>query len=412
MVFGTDDKRLKVAWICHFTNKDVQDILKPWKRIREMAPWIPSLAKVLEDQDGIDLHIVSPHEYICGYKQFILRGVHYHFFNAHIPFWGRHWPGFFKFDYWSDFTFNKLKVKRIIKKINPDIIHLQGAENAYYSSTIFQFTDKHPIIVTLQGFLHIIADKKESLQVRKRIECELDIYNKCKHFGVRTETMGKVVKDLNPNAVLHWHGYGIKIALQDKNIYKKKKYDLVFFARISQSKGIEDLLKAVSVLKNQIENISLLIMGSVSNDYLTKLKEFCRTLGIEKNITWAGFLPSQADVHEAASAAKISVLPVQYDMIPGTIIESMLLKIPVVAYNVGSIHEVNKKEEVISLVDKDDIDGLADAIMILLNDEKLYAERAEKGYERAVEMLDNSHVFDDLLKAYKTVIADFKQDKL
>jgi glycosyltransferase involved in cell wall biosynthesis len=132
-------------------------------------------------------------------------------------------------------------------------------------------------------------------------------------------------------------------------------------------------------------------------------------LGIENNVTWAGFLPAQADVHEAASEARICVLPVQYDMIPGTIIESMLLKIPVVAYNVGSIHEVNEKEEVISLVDKDDINGLVEAVMAILKNEKEYKERAEKGYKRVIEMIDIKNVYADILKAYTEVIADFNQ---
>ena len=221
--------------------------------------------------------------------------------------------------------------------------------------------------------------------------------------------MGKVVKELNPNAVLHWHGYGMKVAMQEKNLGKEKKYDLVFFSSISKIKGVEDLLKVVSIIIKQKEDISSLIIGAASKDYLAKLKELCGTLGIEKNITWAGFLPTQADVHEAASEAKICVLPVQYDMIPGTIIESMLLKIPVVSYNVGSIHEVNEKEEVISLVDKDNINGLVEAIMALLKNEKLYKERAEKGYIRALEMHNYSKVSDDLLKAYREVIADFSK---
>jgi glycosyltransferase involved in cell wall biosynthesis len=154
----------------------------------------------------------------------------------------------------------------------------------------------------------------------------------------------------------------------------------------------------------------LLIIGASSKDYQAKLNDYCRTLGIEKNIIWAGFLSSQAEVHEAASEAKICVLPVQYDMIPGTIIESMMLKIPVVAYNVGSIHELNEKGEVISLVDKDNIDGLVEAIMILLKDERLYEERAEKGFKRVVEMSDIGNVLGDLIKAYREVIADFNKD--
>ena len=403
------NEKLIVVWICHFSNQEIQKILKPSKWNGETAPWITSLAKVLEEQDSVELHIVSPHEYIRGIKQFNIRGVHYYFFNAYIPFWGRHWPRIFKFDNWSDFTFNKLKIKKIIKSISPDIIHLQGAENAYYSSSIFQFKEEYPILVTVQGFLHKVSGRNCSSQIRKNLECEIKIFKTFDHFGIRTETMGKVVQELNPNAILHWHGYGIKISLPGKNIGKEKKYDLVFFARITKIKGIENFLEVVSIIKRQKEDISSLIIGSASNDYLVKLKGLCRTLDIEKNITWAGYLLTQAEVHEAASESKICVLPVQYDEIPGTIIESMLLKIPVVAYNVGSIHEINEKEEVISLVDKDNVNGLVENIMLLLKDEKLYQERADKGYKRVVEMLDNSKVLDDLLKAYKEVIADFKQ---
>jgi len=70
-----------------------------------------------------------------------------------MPLSGRHWPGLFKLDYWSDFRLNKNYIKNIIIKINPDIIHLFGAENAYYSSTILQFRNKYPIVITVQGFI-------------------------------------------------------------------------------------------------------------------------------------------------------------------------------------------------------------------------------------------------------------------
>jgi glycosyltransferase involved in cell wall biosynthesis len=401
--------KIKVVWICHFSNQEIQNILKPLKKIGEMAPWIPSLAKIFEDQDIIELNIISPHEYISKYKQVKLRGIHYHFFNAHIPLWGRHWPGILKIDDWTDFRLNKFIVKKIVKKIKPDIIHLQGAENAYYSSTIFQFKNEYPILITLQGFLHKVSSTNPNKQIKKKIECELNIYKTFKHFGYRTTTMGQVVKEINPDIVLHKHGYGIKVSVNNINTVNYKKYDLVFFAAITRIKGIEDLFKAISLLKINKSDIKALIIGKANNDYLIMLKELTNSLGIENNITWAGFLPTQQDVHNAALDAKICVLPVQYYMIPGTIIESMLLKIPVVSYNVGSIHEINEKEEVIALVEKDNIAGLVEAISRLLNDEELYRERAEKGYIRAIEILDNNNVLDDLLLAYNDVIEDFNK---
>ena len=144
---------MKIVWLCHFSNEKVQEILKPRKKIGEMASWIFSLIDLFEGLSSIELHVVSPHEYIKSDSNFELNGIYYHFFNAHIPFLGRHWPVIFKFDYWTDFFFNKTKIRKIINRINPDLIHLHGAENAYYSSSIIQFKDKYPILVTIQGFV-------------------------------------------------------------------------------------------------------------------------------------------------------------------------------------------------------------------------------------------------------------------
>ena len=65
------------------------------------------------------------------------------------------------------------------------------------------------------------------------------------------------------------------------------------------------------------------------------------------------------DVFKEAIKAKICVLPTYYDVIPGTIIESMFMKIPVVAYAVGGIPTLNDNVETVRLVDKYDINGLA-----------------------------------------------------
>jgi len=397
---------LKIVWLCHFSNQEIQDILNPRKRIGEMAPWITALSRLFEGNEEIELHIVSPYEYINGYKQFSNRGIHYHFFNAHIPFWGRHWPGIFKFDYWSDFTFSKLKVKRIINKIDPDIVHLHGAENAYYSSSILQFKYKYPVLITVQGFISLTSDK-ESYQLKKRREYEQKILKTFKHIGYRTQTMGRDIKKFNPHAVLHWQNYPIN---EIKLFNSEKKYDVVFFARVTKEKGIEDLLKAISITKRDKPDISLCIIGGANEKYLNYLKNITIELDISENVYWAGFLPEQTDVHKLACTARISVLPPYSEIISGTIIESLFLKLPVVAYNVGSIHEVNEKEEIISLVSKGNVEGLAQTILGLLKDENMRTEKAENGYKRAKVMFDNSKIFVDLLNAYREVINDFKRE--
>lgn len=108
---------MKVVWLCHFSNQEILKILRPRKPINDFAPWITGLINLFELEKQVELHIVSPYEYISGIKEFELRGIYYHFFNAHMPFTDRHWPGFFKLDDWTNFYFNKRKIKKILKII-------------------------------------------------------------------------------------------------------------------------------------------------------------------------------------------------------------------------------------------------------------------------------------------------------
>lgn len=398
------DKKLKILWLCYFSNSEIQDQLKPWRRVGEFAPWITNMIRLFENDESVELHIISQHEWINGVKSFEKNGIHYYFINKGLPLIGRHWPGFFRFDVWTDLYFTKKIIARIVNKVRPDIIHMQGTENLFCTS-ITQFHNKYPVFITIQGFIHnsLNSNKVEIVRTQK----ELQIMKMFNHYGYRTESMGEEILSLNPNAVLHWHTYPNKTIIP---VNANKKFDLVFFARICKEKGIEDLLQAVSIIKKCKPAISLCVIGG--GEYYS-FKKLALELEIQDNVFWAGFLPTQDDVHELASKAKICVLPTYHDIISGTILESLFLKIPVVAYNVGSIHEVNKKEKIISLVVKHNVQELVKKISYLLDHPEIRKERAEKGYWRVKEMFDHSDeaIRESLLKAYIEVIKDFHKSK-
>lgn len=392
---------MRIAWICHFSNAEIQNILHPGIFTNESAPWITQLAKLFETETSVELHIIVPHGHISGYKQFTLRNIHYHFFNPNIYFYRWSLLDIFNLNLRTEYIYNKLIIRYIVKKIKPDLIHLHGAENAYYSSSIFQFKKIFPVLITVQGF---ISHTTEIINFynQKRIEIEKRILSTFHHFGYRTKTMGEDIHSLNPKAILHWHYYPI---VEITPIEIEKIYDIVFFARVCKDKGIEDLLKAISITKRQMPGVKLCVIGTGQSDY----KSMTDQLGISENIYWAGFLPTQAEVHKMASSSKISVLPTLHDIIPGTIIESMFLKLPVVAYSVGGIPEINDKEEYIKLVAKGDVNALAKKILWLLTNPEVMKLQSERAYIRAIEMFDNTKIFGDVLNAYKEVIHEFNR---
>ena len=46
--------------------------------------------------------------------------------------------------------------------------------------------------------------------------------------------------------------------------------------------------------------------------------------------------------------ARICVLPTYHDILPGTILESMFMKLPVIAYDVTGLSELNDKGQSVS----------------------------------------------------------------
>jgi len=398
---------MKVVWICHFSNTEINGILKPWKQVNESAPWVSLSLKYLEGDKDIDLYVIAPHEYICGVHKFHLRGIHYIFFNPYIPVYGRHWPRFFRWDYMTDFAKSKRIVKRLVEEIKPDVIHLQGAENPYYSSTIFQFLNRYPTILTVQGFFCHSRGQKSGYGLQRE-KIEKNILTQIPVAFYRTQQMARDIQRYNPEVKLCWNAYG-SYELVPPLTNPIKKYDIVFFARVTKEKGIEDLLEAISIIKQSKSNVKLCVIGGGNSDSFRALS---KKLDIENNVTWAGFLPTQKDVYSLAQQAKVSVLPTYFDIIPGTIMESMFLGIPVVSYATDSIPEINEKGEGISLVEKGNVIALANKIIELLDDDALRQSFSKKAKIRAKEMFSftDEQIKDSLLSGYRTAIQAFKKD--
>ena len=371
-------------------------------KLKEMAPWISSLIELFRDRRGVELHIVSPNVFSNREKIFKLNNIDYHFYQYRPFFIPRKIYNYLHIETLLDYALIKTRVKKIITKINPDIIHLHGAENPYYSAGILPLLESYPVLLTIQGFIRNTSTLNRV--IKKRIEIEENIIKNLWHIGVRTKEMSAAVLKLNPNSSLHFHNYPLTVPAVIKEESTVETFDILFFARVTKDKGIEDLLEAIPLIKKTKPDISLYVIGGSSKSYFEFLKNRIKQLNIENNVNFLGFIDTQQEIYQHAVQAKICVLPTYHDIISGTIIESMFLKLPVIAYDVGSIHEVNEKDNIIRLVEKGNILKLAKEIEYLLSDAKLRGDIAEKGYFRAKELFDNGKILDDLMQAYTAIL--------
>lgn len=369
------EKKITIVWICHFSNIEVQSKLPIWKNIKEFAPWIPNRVKGYVGLKDIDIHIISPHEYLKKQTSYTEENIHYHFIPFGVPILHRHWPQFFRFDIYSNFYFFNHKVQRLVNKINPDIINLIGAENAYYSSSILKLKDKYPVLVSIQGFIHQMDGSiKNSNILYKRIEVEEIILKEFSNFCGEQDS-STVINKFNPKHHFYKLFGPVNEELISRTEFKGYKYDCIYYGRITKTKGIEDFVKIIALLKAKNPNIKACVVGpGDTNPFI----EIAKKSNCFENIDFLGFIETQKELFKLVKSSKIYLIPTYFDRLPLSIRESMMLKTPIISYATGGIPYVNEFDENIILIKTGDFEEMASKSLYLLQNEHIRNSLAEK----------------------------------
>ena len=416
--------KIKVVWICHFSNENIRELLKlskltlhiALKRIfknekaqpyRDFAPWVTNLAKEFERIEDIELHIISPHRgLIKNIESFAMNKINYHFFKPDLPliyfnitnkllYMGRK-PKYYK---------NRYLIRKIIKQINPDIINLIGAENPYYSISSLDIKNI-PVYVACQTVYSNPARKEMGDSVVPgRWETELKIHKKEKYFGCHGRMHHDLVLKNNPKATIFKMFFPLE--KPEKVANYNKIYDFVFFAGIAKKKGVEDLIDALALVKKKKESVLLDIVGSSDGNYMSFLFKKVKELGLENNVVFHNYFPKHIDMHQHVVQAKFAVLPVKLDDIPGSVIEAIYLELPVVTYKTTGTPYLNKDAESVLIGDIGDIDMLANNMIKLLEDEKLGNKLKKNALEVVNKEFDNKVSAMRFVSNYKAIIENY-----
>lgn len=184
----------------------------------------------------------------------------------------------------------------------------------------------------------------------------------------------------------------------------EKRWDIVYYARVTKMKGIEDLLASIALLFKENICLKTLIIGHCEEKYLIQLKEKIDTYGIGEFIFFKGFIKDIHDVHLLACQSKVLVLPTYNDGFNNTIREAMCMRLPVIANNVGGIPIANLHNECITLTKVGDIDDLASKIKQVLNDEERTKRLVENSYNEMMTYYHPKNIYGFLLDIFDKVI--------
>ena len=122
------------------------------------------------------------------------------------------------------------------------------------------------------------------------------------------------------------------------------------------------------------------------------------------NIEIAGFQKTNEDLFSKASKARVYVFPTHFDAMPGSIRESMQMKLPVISYPVGDIPILNKDRYSVMLAEYRNVRDLSICIEKLLSDSVLYNDLMNNAYKTVSEAVSEETIRQQFLDLYNNII--------
>lgn len=196
------------------------------------------------------------------------------------------------------------KISHFVKEQNIEILHIHDLQIAgaafraienHQIKTVLDLHENRPEIMKfythLQGFpgKYLIQPKtwkqKEEIYCKKATKVVLVTKEAKKELCARVDIVEKNVVVV-PNTVRSSF-FKEKVLTLDLEEKYKKSFVLLYIGDTGLRRGLLTAIEAVSILKNKIENIKLVIVGSSKTDTLLKVK--VEELGVAKFVDFEGW---------------------------------------------------------------------------------------------------------------------------
>jgi glycosyltransferase involved in cell wall biosynthesis len=217
-----------------------------------------------------------------------------------------------------------IRLKKNLKKFQPDIVHINPSLTniAIIRDFIFLKTIKkegYPVLFFIHGWQKKISNRFEKTifkqYFKKRFEMADAIVVLANEFKDILLTLG-----LNPNKIF------VSTTMVESSQYmpfnKKfsEPYNILFCGTMKKSKGPYELLNAIPFIIEKYSDASFNFIGDGTE--LNNLKEKTKEMGIEKNVNFKGFKTGN-DKIELFKQAHIFVSPSYSEGFPTVILEAM-----------------------------------------------------------------------------------------
>ncbi|WDE12786.1 glycosyltransferase family 4 protein [Thalassomonas haliotis] len=183
---------------------------------------------------------------------------------------------------------------------------------------------------------------------------------------------------------------------------KARTLSILCLGRLAEKKGTGDLLRAYKKIVEQFPGSQLILGGDGDID---GYQQQAATLGLQDKVQFLGWVVGQ-EKSDWLATASVYVLPSYHEGFPMGIIEAMSAEVAIVASKAGGIPDAICHGHEGLLVDAGDIEGLADALALLLSQPELRSRYTQAAKQKYRQNFSPEIIFSQLNHLYLELLSD------
>ncbi len=176
---------------------------------------------------------------------------------------------------------------------------------------------------------------------------------------------------------------------------------IIWSGRIVEQKGLKYLIQAMPAIVLRYPNARLLIIGKGNLE--KELKKLAAKLKVAKNIIFYGEVP-YTQLNNVLRGGDVFAFPSIWEPFGIAILDAMASGLPVVAARIGGIPEIVQNGRNGFLVDKKNPKQLANALLNVIENEKLRERMAHNAATDAKTKFTWDKIAEQTLEVYKSLL--------
>ena len=304
------------------------------------------------------------------------------------------------------------ELRRLIRRLKPDVVHTHSSKAGIVGRAAAWRESVPAVIHTIHGLA--FHDRQAAIERHMYIAAERWAGKRCHRLIGLTHAMCDTFKRLGIGAGRPFDVVpsGVDVArfsgTHETRYATRRAFGIAataavlgLAARLDRFKGHDDLLDVLGRLIEHRPDLRVLLVGD--GYHRPAVERRIRREGWEDRVIMAGLIPL-SQVPSLYSTMDIMVLPSYQEGQGRTLVEGLLCGCGIVAYDTGGIGEVCIDQRTGRLVRTGDKNGLADAILWMLDHPSERRHLTEAGRQHVTEQFSAEKMVRRLERIYEDAV--------